>query len=121
MVLARTGLEIEEFRINNSFNIRELVLEIASLKRELLLLREKIMVQEKKTEIEKLQLKLGEIKRLDYMESAIDLSKEKINLVDRIASLYQTEITLLRLCGIKNIIKTGANLINSGNKKGKKL
>ena len=111
LALDRTGWEIEEFRINNEFNIREMLIEIGSLKKELLLLREKLIIQEQKTEIEKLQLKLGEIKRIDYMESTIELSKERINLVNSIASLYQNEISLLKLCGIKNIVETGKNLI----------
>ena len=45
------------------------------------------------------------------MESTIELSKEKINLVNSIASLYQKEISLLRLCGMKNIVETGSKLI----------
>ncbi len=109
--LDKKGWEIEEFKTVNDFNIRELLLDIDSLKRELILVREKLELQEKKTEIEKLQLKLGEIKRLDYMESTIELSKERINIINSIALLYQKEISLLRLCGIKNIVATGPSLI----------
>ena len=111
LTLEKTVWGINEFRINNEFNIREILFEIDSLKKELILLRKKLKVQNKKTEIEKLQLKLGEIKRLDYMESTIELSKERINLINTIASLYQKEISLLRLCGIKNMIETSKNLI----------
>ena len=88
-----------------------MLLDIGSLKKELLLMRRKLEIQKNKTKIEKLQLKLGEIKRIDYIQSSIEFAKEKINLIDSIASLYQKEISLLRLCGIKNIIRTGGDFI----------
>ena len=109
--LDKTMWGIENFKISNDFSIREMILDIESLKKELLLMRRKLEIQKNKTEIEKLQLKLGEIKRIDYIQSSIEFAKEKINLIDCIASLYQKEISLLRLCGIKNIIRTGGDFI----------
>ena len=111
LAMERTARAIEEFKINNEFTVKEILLDIDSIKRELGLLRKKLSVYEKKRAIEELQLELGEIKRIDYVETTIDLSKEKINLVNTVASLYQKEISLLRLCGIKNILKTGSNII----------
>ncbi len=111
--LEKSVWDIEDFRISNEFSIREILLEIEAAKQELDLLRKKLKISENKFLIEGLQLKLGEIKRIDYIESGIDLSKERINLVNSITELYQKEITLLKLCGIKDIIKTGSMIICS--------
>jgi outer membrane protein TolC len=115
--LEKTIWAIEEFKKDNEFLIREMLSEIKSLNQELILLRKKLFVQKKKIEIEKLLLNLGEIKRSDFIESEIEFSNEKINLINSITSLYQKEISLLRLCGIKDIIRTGENLIKNHEKK----
>ncbi len=109
--LEKAVWDIENFRISNEFSVREMLLEIDSAKQELNLLKKKLRISESKFSIEQLQLRLGEIKRIDYIESSIELSKERIELLNSITELYQKEITLLRLCGIKDIIKTGGMII----------
>ena len=113
IALEKSLWEIENFRISNEFNIKEIFHEITAVKKELLLLKKKLALHEKKLAVEKLQLQLGEIKRIDYMKSTIEYSNEKIRLLNSIAFLYQKEISLLRLCGIKDIIRTGGKLIRS--------
>ncbi len=109
--LKRREYELSSFLLNNEFEIRKLFIEIESGVKELGLLRRKLKVSERKEEIEKLQLALGEIKRIDFIENGIALVKEKIRLLDSVSELYRKEIRLLRLCGIINIKDTAGFLI----------
>ncbi|MDX9801333.1 MAG: TolC family protein [Spirochaetia bacterium] len=110
--LRRREYELNLFILNNEFDISELFSEIEAGIMELGLLRRKEKASERKAEIEKLQLSLGEIKRIDFMETGIALAKEKIKILDSISSLYRMEISLLRICGIKNIRSTAGFIIN---------
>jgi len=109
--LKRREYELRSFFLNNEFEIRELFTEIESGVKELGLLRRKLKVSERKAEIEKLQLSLGEIKRIDFIENGIAFVKEKIRLLDSVSALYRKEIRLLRLCGIINIKDTAGFII----------
>jgi len=111
VALERSAWAVEDYRINIEFTIREMLHEIEAGKKELEILREKLKVSERKYLIEELQLKLGEIKRIDFIESSIDLSKERITILNSISDLYQKEINLMKLCGIREIIKTGERII----------
>ena len=48
-------------------------------------------------------LDIGEITRLEYLESGIDLARQRIDQLSRIVSLFQLEALLLAECGLDSL------------------
>jgi hypothetical protein len=69
----------------------------------LLLEQKRIDLQSRRTSIEALMLEVGEITRLEYLQSAIALSRQKIDQLTRIVGLFQVEAVLLAQCGMDMI------------------
>ena len=61
---------------------------------------EKQGLQIQRHSIQALMLEIGEITRLEYLQSGIELTRLRIEQLYRIVSLFQLETSLLALCGL---------------------
>ena len=75
------------------------------------LLFEKLEIEEKRVEIQKLKLELGEIQRIDCLKSEIKLSQLKIELLSNLVTLFTQEVSLLRMSGMPHLIETYSYII----------
>ena len=63
----------------------------------------RLELQTQRFSIEALMLEIGEITRLEYLESGIELARQRIDQLSRIVSLFQVEAQLLARCGLDSI------------------
>jgi outer membrane protein TolC len=97
------------------FQIQELLFNIASLKKSLGLLRERLGIEEERSALQELKLELGQIKRIDFLDSELELSGLRIELVAATVDLYSQEVALLRLCGQTGLVETHSHIVTAGN------
>jgi outer membrane protein TolC len=89
----RTARRTLEFSILQQLKKRTFLLDT------LLLEEKKLDLQEQRRSIEALMLELGEITRLEHLESGIELARQRIDQLSRIVSLFQLEALLLAESG----------------------
>jgi outer membrane protein TolC len=61
----------------------------------------RLELQAQRRSIEALMLEIGEITRLEYLESGIVLARQRIDQLSSIVSLFQMEAVLLAQCGLE--------------------
>jgi outer membrane protein TolC len=98
---AQTELERAQRRLEDS--VRRQLKQRRFVLDTLLLEQKKIDLQSRRIAIEALMLEVGEITRLEYLQSAIALSRQKIDQLTRIVGLFQVEAVLLAQCGMDMI------------------
>jgi outer membrane protein TolC len=104
--LAEAENALEDYQSELRFAIEESLITIENHKKMLSLLNEKYEIEQKRLEIQKLKLELGQIQRIDYLTTEIDMARLRITILSYIVSLYNSEISLLRMCGITDICET---------------
>jgi outer membrane protein TolC len=95
----RGRAELEDLVKNLEFSIRESLLEIRNLKAGLALLREKRELERRRRQIQLVQLDIGEITRLDYLEDEVARARLRIGIANQIVELFNQEIGLLQTAG----------------------
>jgi len=63
----------------------------------------RLELQTQRLSIEALMLEIGEITRLEYLESGIELARQRIDQLSRIVSLFQVEALLLARFGLDSL------------------
>jgi len=102
--VARIGLQKAETEIRAAQRTLEFSI-LQQLKRRSFLLdtlrleEKKLKLQEQRGSIEALMLEIGEITRLEYLQGGIALTRQRIDQLSRIVSLFQMEAVLLAQCG----------------------
>lgn len=94
---------IEEQEEDLEFSIQQQLMEISVLLSQLELQRDRRQLEEEQKAIQMLLLELGELRRIDFVESEIERAESEITLIDSIVSLFNTEIELLAQCGQTNL------------------
>jgi outer membrane protein TolC len=91
----RTARRAVEHSIQQQIRRRSFFLETLRLE------EKKLELQAQRRSIEALMLEIGEITRLEYLESGIELTRQRIDQLSRIVSLFQMEVLLLAQCGLE--------------------
>mgnify|MGYP005834990347 CR=1 FL=1 len=103
--LAQLHLQQNEAKYNRTleqirFDLRQAFSLLREKAERLKLLREKSSLLEKKLMLQQLKLSLGEVTRLELLESEIELSKSKSAILQGVAELFLQETSILKLCGL---------------------
>lgn len=98
--LGRAGAEFEAAVRNIEYSIREELAAAARDAADLELLRNKAELEEKKVGVMELRLRLGEIRRADFVEAQTALAETRIEVLSAVTALFRRETALLGLCGI---------------------
>jgi len=98
--LYKKQMEKEELRRSIFFQVRSLTETIGMTADRIAVQKEKIAILDDKLRIEEQKMYLGEITRLDYVESEIEIAEQKTALLESIVGLYSREKELEILCGI---------------------
>ena len=109
--LAKSSFDLESFEDDMGFNVKMSLKDIQNRKKMLELLKEKLNIATKRQNIQELKLRLGEVKRTEYISNEIELSKQKIAILSQIIDLYNTEVTFLRTFGISDFLQSLSSLI----------
>ena len=91
----RTARRALEHSVLQQIHKRSFLLETLRLE------EKKLELQAQKRSIEALMLEIGEITRLEYLESGIELTRQRIDQLSRIVGLFQMEALLLAQCGLE--------------------
>jgi outer membrane protein TolC len=104
--IARIGLQKAETEMETAqraleFSILQQLKGRSFLLDTLRLGEKRLELQAQRLVIEALMLEIGEITRLEYLESGIALARQRIDQLSRIVSLFQMEAVLLAQCGLE--------------------
>ncbi len=83
-----------------AFSLDQALLEYDRIRGEQRLIRDKIAIQARKVEIMRLQLELGQVTRVDYLEGENDLLNTRLDLLGGVLSLIQIEREIEKLTGL---------------------
>jgi outer membrane protein TolC len=83
-----------EFSVRQQLKRRTFVLENLGLE------EQRLDLQAQRHSIEAIMLEVGEMTRLEYLQSGIDLAHRRVEQLSRIVSLFQLETTLMAQCGL---------------------
>jgi outer membrane protein TolC len=73
----------------------------------------RLELEEQRLSIEALMLDIGEITRLEYLESGIDFTRQRIDHLSRIVSLFQMEAILLAKCGLDTLERSHRHVLGT--------
>lgn len=105
-------LEKEEVRRSVFFQVCSLSQDILLITDRISTQREKLAILEEKLKINEAELNLGQMTRLAYVESEIDLAQERISLLESLTSLYGLEEQLKTLCSFTSPAENKESLIH---------
>ncbi len=105
--------EIQKMEKNIEFTVYEQLLKLKNKKTQLDLLRDKLRLIEERESVEALRLKLGEIKRVDYLSTRMGVARQRIEILEAVATLYTLETTLLKTTGAYDLSHTWKYIILS--------
>lgn len=108
--LQKAQAEMRSFERGLEFSVRQQLETRFHLLENLRLEVEKLQLQIQRHEIQALVLEIGEITRLEYLHSGIELTRLRIEQLSRIVSLFQLETSLLALCGL-DLLESSHNYI----------
>ncbi len=83
------------------FSLDQGLLEYDRIRGEQALIRDKLSIQGRKVEIMRLQLDLGQVTRVDYLEGENDLLNTRLDLLNGVLSLIETERQIEKLAGLE--------------------
>jgi outer membrane protein TolC len=78
---------------------------------------ERLALQAERRSIEALMLEIGEITRLEYLQSGIAFARQRIDQLSRIVSLFQMETVLLAECGLDMLERSHRYILVPGSEK----
>jgi len=108
--LQKAQAEMQSFKLRLEFSVRQQLETRFHLLENLRLEIEKLQLQIQRQAIQALMLEIGEITRLEYLHSGIELTRLRIEQLSRIVSLFQLETSLLALCGL-DLLESSHNYI----------
>ncbi|MBN2554002.1 MAG: TolC family protein [Spirochaetales bacterium] len=97
--LQKAESEMERAQQALEYSIFRQLEKRSSLLENLHLEEHRIELQEQRLSIEELMLEIGELTRLEYLESGIELARQRVDQLSRIADLFRLETALLAQCG----------------------
>lgn len=100
IALAETVDARETAERDAEFQLDEYALEYERLRAKQRLIGETLSLQARKVEIMRLQMELGQIKRIDYLEGENDLLNDRLDLLSGVLSLKEAEREIERLVGL---------------------
>lgn len=83
------------------FSIDQGILEYNRIRGEQRLIGDKLSIQTRKVEIMRLQLELGQVTRVDYLEGENELLNTRLDLLAGVLSLIEAERAIERLAGLE--------------------
>jgi outer membrane protein TolC len=83
------------------FALDQGILEYNRIRGEQSLIRDKLSIEERKVEIMRLQLDLGQVTRVDYLEGENDLLNTRLDLLNGVLSLIEIERQIEKLAGLE--------------------
>jgi len=98
--LQKAQAEMQSYKRRLEFSVRQQLETRLHLLENLRLEVEKQQLQIQRHSIQALMLEIGEITRLEYLQSGIELARLRMEQLSRIVSLFQLETSLLALCGL---------------------
>lgn len=110
--LTMTRMDLENTRRGIEFSLRSAVEELKRSQNRVMILKERLTLQEEKLRIQEQELRLGQITRLNYVESEIDLADQRIEFVENLVSLHTQEEELISLSGVTPNFDGKESLIN---------
>lgn len=110
--LTMARMELENTRRSVDFSLRSRVEELTRGQNRLAILKDRLTLQEEKLRIQEQELRLGQITRLNFVESEIDLADQRIEYVENLVSLHSLEEELISLSGISVESEGKESLIN---------
>lgn len=84
-----------------AFTLDQGLLEYDRIRGEQSLIREKLSIQGRKVEIMRLQLDLGQVTRVDYLEGENEVLNTRLDLLNGVLSLIETERKIEKLAGLE--------------------
>jgi outer membrane protein TolC len=108
--LQKTQAEMQSYERRLEFSVRQQLETRFYLLENLRLGVAKLELQIQRHAIQALMLEIGEITRLEYLHSGIELTRLRIEQLSRIVSLFQLETSLLALCG-SDMLESSHNYI----------
>ena len=108
--LQKAQAEMQSSKLRLEFSVRQQLETRFHLLENLRLEIEKLQLQIQRHAIQALMLEIGEITRLEYLHSGIELTRLRIEQLSRIVSLFQLETSLLALCGL-DLLESSHNYI----------
>jgi len=108
--LQKTQAGMQSYKQRLEFSVRQQLETRFYLLENLRLEVEKLQLQIQRHAIQALMLEIGEITRLEYLHSGIELTRMRVEQLSRIVSLFQLETSLLALCGL-DLLESSHNYI----------
>lgn len=108
--LQKAQAEMQSFKRRLEFSVRQQLETRFYLLENLRLEVEKLQLQIQRHAIQALMLEIGDITRLEYLHSGIELTRLRIEQLSRIVSLFKLETSLLALCGL-DLLESSHNYI----------
>jgi hypothetical protein len=93
----KTACRMLEFSILQQLEGRAFILDAIQVG------EKRLELKKQRLSIEALMLEIGDITRLEYLESGIDLARQRIDHLSRIVNLFQMEAFLLAQCGLDGL------------------
>lgn len=101
LAVERSRQGLLDFEGELLFAAQEGILEVAAARRTLDLLREKSALEERKRTVELLQLEVGEITRVEFVDGEIERARLQIDLLTAVVGLFESEVALLLSLGLR--------------------
>ena len=110
--LTMTRMDLENIKRSIDFSLRSTVEELLRSRSRVMVLGERLDLREEKLRIQEQELRLGEITRLDFVESEIDLADQRIEYIQNLTALHSLEEELITISGITMEFDKKESLIN---------
>ena len=102
---------IAESTDNLQFFIEQSLSSIENLHARLQNRQDRLALERERREVQLLLLELGELRRIDFLESEIARAEEDISITDEIVSLFSTELELLARVGLPDLARYHSAII----------
>lgn len=94
-----------------TFQIEQAVDEISSRRRSLSVARRRLGLERRRVEIELVLLELGQLTRVDAVESQVRLANLEIDLIESVVELFRTELAVLQTVGERDLVPNYAAIV----------
>lgn len=114
MNLRRNEITYERTRDELRFHLKQAFSLLREKAQRVRILKEKSALLAKKIEIQRLKVTLGEVTRLEFLESEIELFRSRSEIIKAITELFLQETAILKLCGLGSFGRYPAPLQPAG-------